>query len=68
MRGAILLTPICPAGDAGARSYPSLEHALRPVLIIAGDQDPNCDLTGVTTSAGAASTVKLAVLAGNMTA
>lgn len=65
LRGAVLLTPIWPAGDAGARYYPSLEEALRPVLVIAGDQDPYCDLAGVRTSADRAATVKLAELAGD---
>jgi dienelactone hydrolase len=65
LRGAVLLTPLVSAAD-GARHYPGLQRERRPVLMVAGDADPLCDLETVRRlRAGAARPVTLEVVAGN---
>jgi predicted esterase len=65
LRGAVLLTPLVSAAD-GAAHYPGLQCERRPVLMVAGDADPLCDLDTVRRlRAGAVGPVTLDVVAGN---
>lgn len=71
LKSCILTTPLCQPGSDDAmeqviENYPGIEQESRPVLILAGNCDPYCDLPTLYRFAALASgNVFLAVLNGN---
>jgi uncharacterized protein len=72
LRGAVLLTPVCSerkgetVAAIGEENYPGLRQERRPLLLVAGDQDPVCEpATLYRFAATAGGPTRVAVIGGN---